>query len=349
MNYAHYDVRDFVMDEFFQQWVLHPDPDVEAFWDNWLKSYPEKAATVQEARHVMQAIGFRKDIPSADDFSEVWAHISQKKHENKDFSYTLPVAGSSTVSTLRWYQMAAVLAMLALASIMALFLLKDNRTEYTTHYGETRTVLLPDGSLVTLNANSTLQFAAAWDTLQPREVWLEGEAFFEVKKLHYPAKATEKGSAEKKVKFIVHTSQLDVEVLGTEFNVKNRRGSTKIVLNSGKVLLRKEDQALAMVPGELVAVTEDQQGFLKQTVDTDIHSAWKNHQFIFDNTSLQEVATMLEDTYGYKIIIKESGMSDKRISSTTSVSTRNTDEFLQVIQKLYGIETKREQKTISFQ
>src|SRR5690606_15777064 len=108
----------------------------------------------------------------------------------------------------------------------------------TTGYGETRKINLPDGSLVVLNANSELKYESNWQQAPMREVWLQGEAFFEV------VKTTE----EKQ--FIVHTGSLDVEVLGTQFNVHNRHQKVQVVLSSGKVKLQplERQESLLMNP-----------------------------------------------------------------------------------------------------
>src|SRR5579872_616700 len=85
-------------------------------------------------------------------------------------------------------------------------------SEIRTGYGEIKSVLLPDSSVVTLNANSTMRIPEQWTEASGRQVWLEGEAYFQVQKK--PATAE---------KFVVHTKEVDVEVLGTKFNVNARR------------------------------------------------------------------------------------------------------------------------------
>ena len=104
--------------------------------------------------------------------------------------------------------------------------LAQSTSTYVTRYGETQTILLPDSSTVLLNANSRLTLSTDWtDT---REVWLEGEAFFRVRKIK---RITSPASAEH-VKFIVRTDRLNVEVLGTEFNVRQRSEKTAVLLKS---------------------------------------------------------------------------------------------------------------------
>src|SRR6185437_3682694 len=85
-------------------------------------------------------------------------------------------------------------------------------SEIRTGYGEIKSVLLPDSSVVTLNANSKLRIPEQWTEASGRQVWLEGEAYFAVQK--------KAATAEK---FVVHTTEVDVEVLGTKFNVNARR------------------------------------------------------------------------------------------------------------------------------
>ena len=84
-------------------------------------------------------------------------------------------------------------------------------------------IKLPDGSLVQLNANSTLSFDTQWDASADRCVWLNGEAFFEVEK-----------KPETKQKFKVITADLTVEVLGTEFNINSHHQQTRVFLQEGE-------------------------------------------------------------------------------------------------------------------
>jgi transmembrane sensor len=101
---------------------------------------------------------------------------------------------------------------------------------YATSFGMTRNILLEDGSEVTLNANSTLKVPKNLLTSESREVWIEGEGFFSIAK------------KPNRVRFLVHTDNLNVEVLGTKFNVNNRRGNTEVVLSEGSIRLTSDFQ-----------------------------------------------------------------------------------------------------------
>src|SRR5690606_18122735 len=130
------------------------------------------------------------------------------------------------ITQQNWYRIAAVFAGLLLVSALLLWVYRTSDTTYTTAFGEVKTILLPDSSEIILNANSTLSYATHWNKSKAREVFLSGEAFFKVQ---------EKPVASGYAKFVVHTGNLDIEVLGTQFNVHHRRNKTQVVLNSGKV------------------------------------------------------------------------------------------------------------------
>ncbi len=124
---------------------------------------------------------------------------------------------------LVWMKVAAVVTLLLVAFVFYIGRQNQNHTYHTT-FGESRRVLLPDGSLVTLNANSSLRVADRWGRRTEREVWLNGEAFFSVRETKREGEA---------VKFVVHTHDLNVEVRGTEFNVNTRKQQTRVVAERG--------------------------------------------------------------------------------------------------------------------
>ena len=333
MNYAGYSVKDFILDESFQQWVLCPDKENNAFWASWLNFHPEKKAIVDEAKNIIRSIGFQQEYPTQQDFSEVWKNIEVAKNHN-------PVAHTTITSrNFRiWYKIAAVFLLFAMGSIAYLYWpANDQFITYTTQYGQTSSILLPDSSVVYLNANSTLKYAGNWHKKNPREVWLDGEAFFDVKR---------KAEGDKEIKstdpqgFIVHTNQLDVVVLGTRFNVNDRHGNTKVVLHSGKVKLQTSNKPdLLMEPGELAELSASTDKLMKKIVDTKIYNSWVNNQLIFEETPLSEIATILKDNYGITIEYDEE-MADDAFKCT--IPTDNIDFFFtNILAGYYQVDTSQ--------
>ena len=266
---------------------------------------------------------------------QLWERISEEKvlPEEKAEAMLENVfrQKSRRIIPAYWYQVAAVFAgFVLLASVLYLQIVKkDDTLIYATRYGETKTILLPDSSQVTLNANSTLTFRH--DDQQLREAWLEGEAFFEVHKMQNSRSSSES------VKFVVHTTNLDVEVLGTAFNVNERRGATKVVLAHGKVRLEtKNNEQITMQPGDMAELPSAGAQLIKQVVNPEDYTTWRENKLIFKRTSIEEVARIIEDYYGLEVILEGQDWDERKI--TGSVPTHSQEVFLEVLTESMGIE-----------
>lgn len=235
----------------------------------------------------------------------------------------------------------AVAAAITVVFSIGLFLGKNYifYQNYRTAFGEIEKIELSDGSRITLNANSSLKVPRFGFGNSIREVVLIGEANFSVKH-----------TIDNK-RFIVKTDKnFEIEVLGTEFNVNARQKNAKVVLNKGKIQLNykagKIAKKITMKPGDLVVI--DPKGYinLKEVSQPQIFSAWKEQRFVFDETSLQEVAIMIEENFGLTINFKEAFLAKKTISGT--FHAENADELLQVIAELLEINYNRQNDNVTF-
>jgi ferric-dicitrate binding protein FerR (iron transport regulator) len=216
--------------------------------------------------------------------------------------------------------------------------------EIRTGYGEIKNVLLPDSSVVVLNANSTIRIPQQWTEKDGRQVWLDGEAYFQVQKK--PATAA---------KFIVHTREVDVEVLGTRFNVNTRRQRAIVSLEEGKVRLSmrgivtsvmEKKAGLVMRPGQVAEVDEDLQTKVNEDKDVTVRSGWARHEFHFDHTSLGEIARLIQDTYGYKLVVADSSMLDKQISDAGGVRVSDVRDLVKLLIVASGYNMQIRDRTI---
>ncbi|WP_109694891.1 FecR family protein [Chitinophaga deserti] len=177
-------------------------------------------------------------------------------------------------------------------------LMADGMRVYRTAYGEMQQVLLPDSSTVYLNANSTLRIPEEWKSEESRSVYLDGEAYFEITK--------RPGAAD--ARFIVHTPEIDVEVLGTKFNVNMLEARTTVSLKEGKVQLTAKSEisegpkVIMMKPGDEVLV-DHEKSRLRESVNTDQIADWRNHRYHFENTSMQEIAAIIRTKFGYEVTL----------------------------------------------
>ena len=236
-----------------------------------------------------------------------------------------------------WLRGAAAVALLGLVGALAWWhAASDEETvDYATAYGETRTVVLPDGSEVMLNANSRVRYQAPTARRPRREVWLEGEAFFKVMHLDQPTP----------VPFLVHTPDLQVQVLGTEFNVNTRRGRTQVVLNKGSVALQlPSDETTALQPGELAEFAAPEAQLHKATVDPERFTAWRDRRLKFDDTPLSEVALVLEENYGVRVVFDSPDLRDERV--TGEISAQKIDTILKALSTLFSIAVERSGNTV---
>jgi ferric-dicitrate binding protein FerR (iron transport regulator) len=218
------------------------------------------------------------------------------------------------------------------------FGLRQPLVEVRTAYGETQRVTLPDGSLAVLNSNSRLAYHADWPQGSAREVDLEGEAFFAVEK---------RGPNHQRDRFVVHTAQVDVEVLGTKFNVDSRRPATKVVLEEGRVKLanRAQTTSAELAPGQLAAYDPATRRFALQRVNTRRYAAWKDRKLVFDDTPLAEVATILADTYGLEVVLADTALAQRRISG--EIAATEKESLLKALGLVYDLRIVQQGTTLT--
>lgn len=209
----------------------------------------------------------------------------------------------------------------------------------TTAYGETRTVILPDGSLVSMNANSTIRYNRFGFGNDRREVFLTGEADFAV---------THSTNSQP---FVVTTDQdLKVLVLGTRFTVYARGQNRRVVLREGKVQLNfteeQKEKNVVMQPGDLFTAGSNGSHQVKNISNPESLSAWKDHEFLFDGTALSEMAGMIRDNFGLSVQFESPALAGHTITGSFHADT--ADELLDVIAQLLNIHYQIREDTIYF-
>jgi ferric-dicitrate binding protein FerR (iron transport regulator) len=326
--YEHFTTAEFLVDEYFQQWVQRPGQETDAFWQEWLKTHPHKQREITEARSLLGKLQFQTDTPADESMDRVWQNIVAA---NQASDRQLEITQTGKMVPLNrfryWRQAAAVVVLLVMGTAGYLFL--QNTTplqQYNTAFGEVKTVVLPDGSHVKLNANSTLRIPAKWTTLGQREVWLDGEAYFSVK------------HTRNHQRFVVHlTDSTQVEVLGTEFIAFQRKRGTRVALASGKVKFdierTKGKHEVYLKPGEMVENMDKASEYVKEKTDPATFSSWTEGKLVFDDVPLPEVLIVLEETYGLNITVADSSLLQKRVWG--SIPMENEEVMLQVLSRIF--------------
>lgn len=173
------------------------------------------------------------------------------------------------------------------------------RHKLTTPNGGEHQLTLSDGTRVWLNAASELVYPALFAG-GGREVWLTGEAYFEV--------AEERGKP-----FFVRTANMDIRVTGTAFNVRAYRDEDEqATLVEGSVEVRTGSTSHKLVPGDRINVTGE--GIEMARVRVQSYGVWKNERFIFNDESLENVMRKLERWYDAKIVVADPDVRQYRFT-----------------------------------
>ncbi|MCJ7759490.1 MAG: FecR domain-containing protein [Gillisia sp.] len=192
-------------------------------------------------------------------------------------------------------------------------------------YGKRSEIVLADGSKVWLNSGSKLIFPAAF-VGDKREVYLEGEAIFEV-------------THNKKKPFVVKTDKQDIEVLGTVFNVSNYTDDTTIstVLKSGSIQLSYKNNSISQTiehvkisPNTLAVYNKMDQAIETNTVNVEKYFSWREGIFVFKNDSLKSIMKKIARYYNVEIVINDQNLANQTFSGYLDVK-ENIENVMKTI------------------
>jgi len=310
MDISNWSVDDFVLNDGFREWVLSPNSEVNLVWEKRINEHPEKLKEIKVAKELLVNFPVNSYSLSDQDKVALWERIDQTTDgmisvtpEKK----VIPLHAQSTIKNMeskhveqyrlsQGFKVAAIL--LICFSLSFLTAVYDSEkdvtpevlivfTEHLTPLGVKSTFTLPDSSMVMLNAGSRLYYQENFSG-DNREVFLEGEGYFEVSK-------------DLKRSFVVNTGQTSTTALGTSFNIRAyNEKEIDVFLLTGKVLVSNKestDSAIFLSGGEAVSVKS---GTLssKKKFDTEIITAWTKGIIIFDETPIGDAIQVLESWFG---------------------------------------------------
>lgn len=224
-----------------------------------------------------------------------------------------------------WKRIAAVAAVIVLAGATFWWMNKSTGSQQpqaelkTTQASHHKVMLLPDGTKVTVNLNSKLQYPTVFKT-DIREVYLSGEAYFEV--AHDAARP-----------FIVHTGSYSTKVLGTVFNVNAYPGSEQVTVTvtSGKVQVYEADKSLGILTAQEQLVINKKTGTAEQAKANAAQvSEWKDEDLVFDNITFEEAAALISARYGVQLQFANDAIRLCRFTSTF-FSSNGLEQVMDII------------------
>lgn len=219
---------------------------------------------------------------------------------------------------------------------------KISYNKISTPKGGQYHIILPDGSKVWLNAESALRFPTMF-TGNERQVELTGEAYFEVAKLEVPFSSAETGKMKP---FKVQTNDVNIEVLGTHFNVmaysNEKSVNTTLLEGSVRVSHLKTNNSQMLKPGQQARINES---IKIVNVDTEEAIAWKNGFFHFNGADIQTVMGQIERWYNVEVDY-EGEITSKHFTGIISREI-NASKVLDMLELTGGVKFEIKGKRIS--
>ena len=286
------------------------------------KEYELKKELLNELHSFKLVNHFQPDFKRQ--FNQLWSQIEKKDNRTKTRHINIYLK---------------IVAALIIGLFIGFYVNSLKTTDSTPVYyaahsprGSISEMLLPDGSVIYLNSDSKIEYNIEGNKRGIREVFLTGEAWFDVAK-------------DKKKPFVVHTPVYDVKVTGTQFNVKSYETDKEITttLEEGRVVIHSTDKFkltkdVVLKPGEQVVLNKDSKELTIKNVNTKWYTSWKDNKLIFVNMTLKDLVVLLERKYGVNIEVKNENILDLHFDGT--IKNESILEVLEIIKKALPINYK---------
>lgn len=334
--YQDFTVADFLQNDGFRNWVLQKNLTGDPFWDNFLKRYPQQRQNIRQARVLLLALQdeVEEDFPSEKRMEALFDRIEQNTGEWSVISLlrrlNVRVAASVLLITglSAWWLFSQPDATVPHPGNQAARLEPEQFETVDNHTAFTMEIQLPDGSKAILEPQTQLIYQKAF-TDPVREVYLSGEAFFDVQR--NPDRP-----------FLVRTDAVTTKVLGTSFWVRayDRDHQVNVIVKTGRVSVfpsqsagnpDPETEELVLTPNQQVEFTKSDAHFARSLVENPlplVPVAEPKH-LMFRNTPVVEILESLKKTYGIDIAFDRSLLASCRL--TTSLGEETLFEKLDII------------------
>ncbi|GAB3912428.1 FecR family protein [Larkinella knui] len=339
MNYYQFSTEDLAADDYFKEWVSSPGPETEAFWTEFLREYPERYYQVAEARQLVAGLREIQHQPAlTENVDAIWNRIETTLESSRPMPVERWLTGPRA-----WKVAAAVLLILGVAWVGRQHLRKvdfpapelaQTRAEWVETLNEASQIMhiqLADGSRVDLQKGGRLRYRKDLAGAQ-REVYLTGEAFFDVTK-------------NPKKPFVVYANGLVTKVLGTSFRIKApvdaptvtvdvKTGRVSVYPNQPSRVHDPESKGMVLMPNQQVVFQREAETLNKQLVERPLPLIPKKdmQRFVFEDASVDRVFTAIERAYGIDIIFDEEVM--QYCTLTMSIDSEDLFQKLDVICKV---------------
>jgi transmembrane sensor len=246
--------------------------------------------------------------------------------EFKQLAQNRAEAPNATVRQLtpssRWLKMAATWLVILGSAGLLYSLFKPAKPNMLTLLSNNivRKVTLSDGSLITMNKNSVLNYPDRFNG-DTREISLKGEAFFDV-------------AHDKSKPFMIHVNDVVVKVVGTSFNIKATGPNTEVIVETGIVQVIQQEIVVKLKPKEKVSVRAGR--LQKGSSQDELYNYYRTQKFVANKTPLWRLVDVLNEVYHANIVVDNKALGNRVI--TTTFKADSLDSILDIIKKTLGVQ-----------
>ncbi len=286
-----------VSDDLLIKFLLKESTDVENLRVNqWLAEASEHRKRLEHLELVWDTAKKLENTRAIDEAAE-WEKFTQRRTASEQVN---PRPVKSISSRVYWLQLAA--GLLIICSIGYQLFFKSNRVELVSAtHGRSDT--LPDGSVVTLNRNSQLSYREASNGEERQVTFTSGEAFFNVR-------------PDSTKPFVIAAGKVNIQVVGTSFNVKHRQDTTDVIVATGKVRIRISGKEVILLPGQKVHLLPGQTTLRTEPNTDQFYRFYQSRVLVANNTPLWQVVEALNGAYDTEVLIANPRLRDLTITTT---------------------------------
>lgn len=312
-DYSGFTVQDLLDDDAFVNLIKKRNlvPEALSEWESLLSRHPHKQEAFLEAADLITILAEHNTREDEESLQRVWKGIAREIHTT-----TPVVSNNRPLSNVLKIAAIFILSISAAGLAVWYFTGPASTVKWHTASKQFKLINLPDQSVITLGANSTLKYNQNWKKSSPREVWLSGEAHFEVKHLNKDSLSILPAE-----RFVVHVNdELEVEVLGTVFNVTHKAGKTAVELETGSVKIvskKNNGDIIWLKPGEKAELDLSSNKLARlKSFKEELHAGWQDSAIELNNTSVKEIIQLIEKTHHKKIEVEDPSILDRRIDGS---------------------------------
>ncbi|WP_028298551.1 FecR domain-containing protein [Olivibacter sitiensis] len=265
------------------------------------------------------------------DADAAWERFKTKRDAVKEQHTT----STPMLKSFAWLRTVAAVLLLSIGAAWGTYswLIEQHHPYFSTltwkAQGEVRKETLPDGTEVTLNKNAEVAYTESlWQG--KRLVKMKGEAFFQVQK-------------DMERPFEIQVNDIEVQVLGTSFNIKEKGDDTEVIVESGAVQLRKLDVVIRLQADETASTKTAVKDFIKRKRTDSLYDYYRSNEFKLNGTPLWRAVEVLSEAYGIRIVI-----ADKRIANlplSTTFQREQLDTILHTIAQTLNVSVEKRGNT----